>query len=68
MGNIDMGKMLLPNCQLCGGFRYEQELSFLPIADTREQTSAKYLTAIARRRSRSRRLLMQQVFRVKYLP
>ena len=33
MGKIDMGKMLLPNCQFCGGLRYEQELSFLPIPD-----------------------------------
>ena len=68
MGMIDMGQMLLPNYHFCGGFRYEQELSFLPIPDVSEQTAAEYLTAIARRRSRSRRLLKQQVYTIKYLP
>ena len=58
MGKIDMGKMLLPNCQLCGGFGYEQELSSLPLTpNVSEQTAAEYLTAIALRRSQSRRLL-----------
>ena len=65
MGKIGMGKMLLPNCQLCGVLGTKQRLFFIPIVS--EQIPTEYLTAIARRRSRSRRLLKHQVYKVRYL-
>ena len=59
---IDMGKILLPNYQLCGVLGTKRMRFFVPIVS--EQILREYLTAIARRRSRSRRLLKQQVYKV----